>query len=70
MADSKQSTRVATLKLSDEMIQQLAKELGIRNLDRIPRELLFRALPQEMELGALGRGVSINSGVAIQHIVP
>lgn len=49
--------RVTTIQLPEELVRKAAAELGIRNLERIPRQIPVAAVSQDA-----GRALNLGTG--------
>lgn len=56
--------RTTSITLSDETVKKIAEDLGIKNLDRIPREMRFSAVEATATFNNTAmHGISVGDGV-------
>lgn len=61
--------RAVSVTLTDDMIKSISQQLGIKNIDRIPRELVVNAMTISDIVKTMPRGLALPRGIAVVDVV-
>lgn len=62
-------SRTATVKLPDSLIKEIADQLKIKDVTRIPRNLVVNAVDLKDVAASATRGASMPGGVSLIHVI-
>lgn len=62
--------RFASVQLPDSLIKEIAKQLNIKDITRIPRNLVVNAADLKAISASAARGVALPGGLAVIDVVP